>query len=222
MRLRKRNLEIILSKFSPHPRPAAELEQYELTPEAAAKIVTYAFDRGDIQGRRVCDLGCGTGRLALAAAICGAREVLCVDIDPVALNTLRENINIAERSSPVTVRTRVKLKQTDVAQVDVESTGVFDTVVQNPPFGVQRSSSDRVFLRKALELAPFVYSLHKRGDSVERFILAYVSQLGGEVEGKIPIDFHIPHQFDFHRKPRYTVEADLFMIRRKDYVAEED
>ncbi len=40
---------------------------------------------------RVLDLGCGSGVLAIAAALLGAAEVLAVDIDPAALGATRAN-----------------------------------------------------------------------------------------------------------------------------------
>lgn len=44
-----------------------------------------------IAGRRVLDVGCGTGILALAALGLGAREALALDLDPLATEATREN-----------------------------------------------------------------------------------------------------------------------------------
>ncbi len=49
---------------------------------------------GDLQGRRVLDLGCGTGILAMAAALQGASSVVAVDIDPRAVAVTRENARL--------------------------------------------------------------------------------------------------------------------------------
>lgn len=48
-------------------------------------------DRRPIAHDRVLDMGCGSGILAIAAAKLGAKEVLAVDIDPVAVDTARQN-----------------------------------------------------------------------------------------------------------------------------------
>jgi ribosomal protein L11 methyltransferase len=55
-----------------------------------------ALDRLRRRGRfgRVLDMGCGTGILALAAARAGARTVLAVDNDPVAVRVARENARL--------------------------------------------------------------------------------------------------------------------------------
>jgi putative methylase len=222
MRLRKRKLEIVLSGLRPHPEPDAGLEQYTLTAGVAAKIVVWAWDRGDIEGRKVCDLGCGTGILAIGAALCGAESTTGIDLDQAALSVARENINIAEKASNLEIGNRIELKRLDVAEVSRGTIGEFETVVQNPPFGVQRRSSDRIFVRKALEIAPRIYSLHKRNPEVESFIRSYVEQLGGRVEDKLAIDLALPRMFKFHRKPRHLVETDLFMIRRIENGTEED
>jgi ribosomal protein L11 methyltransferase len=45
----------------------------------------------DLRGRRVLDFGCGSGILALAAGLLGAREVVAIDHDPQALAATRDN-----------------------------------------------------------------------------------------------------------------------------------
>ncbi len=47
--------------------------------------------RGALAGRRVLDVGCGSGILAIAAARLGAAEVLGVDTDPIAIEATEAN-----------------------------------------------------------------------------------------------------------------------------------
>jgi release factor glutamine methyltransferase len=63
-----------------HPR-------YCLTGEFFAKFIA----RLDLAGKRVADLGTGTGILALAAARAGALSVLAIDINPEAARAAAEN-----------------------------------------------------------------------------------------------------------------------------------
>jgi ribosomal protein L11 methyltransferase len=49
------------------------------------------IDGHDFEGTTVVDYGCGSGILAIAAALKGARKVLCVDTDPQALLATGEN-----------------------------------------------------------------------------------------------------------------------------------
>jgi predicted nicotinamide N-methyase len=44
-----------------------------------------------VRGRRVLDFGCGSGVVAIAAALAGAREVVACDNDPLALASARRN-----------------------------------------------------------------------------------------------------------------------------------
>ncbi len=46
---------------------------------------------GLVRGRRVLDFGCGSGVVAIAAALAGAREVIACDCDPLALAATRAN-----------------------------------------------------------------------------------------------------------------------------------
>ncbi len=45
-------------------------------------------------GARVLDVGTGTGVLALVAAVSGAKRVLAIDVDPVALTAARRNVEL--------------------------------------------------------------------------------------------------------------------------------
>lgn len=58
---------------------------------AARMVYTAEFEFGDIEGRNVLDLGCGTGMLGIAAGVLGAGSVVGLDIDPGALRAAAEN-----------------------------------------------------------------------------------------------------------------------------------
>ena len=55
-------------------------------------LARYVLDRPHVvAGRRVLDLGCGGGIVAIAAALAGARAVSAVDIDPLAVVATKLN-----------------------------------------------------------------------------------------------------------------------------------
>jgi len=199
--MRKKQLEIALQKLAPHPKPSADLEQYMTPGDVASTLLHLAYARGDIVDKVVCDLGCGTGRLAIGAALLGAREVIGVDVDEVALEVAAKN---AEKSD-----VRVKWIRADVDEFEAKDV---DTVIQNPPFGVQRRGADMTFLRKALKLAQVVYSLHKSTPENREFIKGRVKELGGRIAEVLELDFHIPRQFEFHIRDIYRLKVDLYRI----------
>lgn len=196
--MRRKKLEMILDSLEDHPSPKPELEQYTLPGRIAADLLFWAYSMGDIEGKIVYDLGCGTGRLAIGAKLLGARRVVGVDVDPVAIEIARKN---AER-----LGLEIEWIVADVSQVEGEA----DTVVQNPPFGCQRRGADRIFLEKALKIARVVYSIHRAG--TEEFIERFVEECGGRIVGSLPVRIPIKWRFPFHRREVEEFDAVIYRI----------
>lgn len=71
---------------------------------ATTRMMCRGVRRADIRDRRVLDMGCGTGILAIVAAKCGARHVDAVDIDPWSVESCRRSISLSgveDRVTPV-------------------------------------------------------------------------------------------------------------------------
>ena len=204
--VRKRDLERALSEIEAHPLPNAYLEQYTTPSKVAAEtlyLAAYVYD--DIIDKTVMDLGCGTGRLAIGAALLGAKEVFGVDVDPIAVRVAQKNAEIMG----------VKEKTHCIAaDIDVVK-GTFDTVLQNPPFGVQRRRADRRFITKSLELSSTIYSFHKGGESNREFIKRFIEGHGGRVTNIFPLKMEIPRMFKFHTKRKRSIQVDLYRIEGK-------
>jgi putative methylase len=80
----------------------------------------------------------------------------------------------------------------------------------NPPFGTKRKHLDKLFLGKALRMAPVVYSIHK--SSTRDHILRYVERQGFSVRAIHEYKFEIPRMFEHHRKRRYEVRVDCYRM----------
>ena len=138
------------------------------------------------------DLGCGTGRLAIGAALLGASEVFAVDVDRVVVREAQKNAEI------IGVKEKIHWI---VADIDVVK-GRFETVLQNPPFGVQRRRADRRFVAKSLELSSIIYSFHKSGNTNRKFIKRFIEEHGGQILKIFPTSMEIPKMFKFHTKKK--------------------
>jgi len=220
--IRKLDLEMLLSQIKPHPSPKPSLEQYTIPASiAATALYIAAYTYNDIIDKTILDLGCGTGRLALGAAFLGAKQVIGVDIDKTAVKVAFEN------SEKTGLKNRVQWIVADIGAIH----GKFDTVVQNPPFGVQKRKADRKFLKKALQVGKNVYSFHKSSRRDEaflkklkasgtnaalvfpsNFIKRFIERYHGKIKAVYPMLMTIPHMFNFHAKRRHEFVVDLYVV----------
>jgi putative methylase len=221
--IRKLDLELFLSKFAPQLTPQAHLEQYTVSWSVASSILHIAaYASNNIIGKTVLDLGCGTGRLALGASFLGAKAVVGIDIDKLSIKTAIEN------SLKAVLAGNIQWIIGDINAI----VGGFDTVLQNPPFGVQARAADRAFLVKALEVGNFVYSLHNHPETDKQlikqlkassgflqvspspFLERFVAQHNGVVKNVYAMLMTIPRMFDFHTKTKHDFVVDLYVIER--------
>jgi len=208
--LTKKRLEIVLSRLKEIPSPKPELEQYTIPGDLAAQMINTAYLQGDIKNKRILDLGCGTGRLTIGSVLMQAKEAIGIDIAEDALKTAKENVKIAEELTNQKIKNRVKFVKKDVS----DWKGKVDTVIQNPPFGIQTLHADRLFLKKALGCGKKIYSLHRSYEKTRRFLRRFIEQNGGRVEKIIRFKFRIPYMFKFHKKPFVVYDVDLFVISK--------
>ncbi|MBW3023080.1 METTL5 family protein [Candidatus Woesearchaeota archaeon] len=155
----KSKLAIMLSKLKGFESPKLKAEQYVTDSEIAADVLWFAYMHGDIKGKIVADLGCGTGILGIGALALGARKVVFVDNDEEVMEICKANSGKYLKKSEF-IATGIK-----------DFGGKSDTVIQNPPFGTKTKHADKEFLSKAFETAQVVYSFHKleTRDFIEKF-----------------------------------------------------
>ncbi len=198
--MRRSELIRILSRVPGPDRPRADLEQVVTAPERAADLLEATAVDGGLAGRSVVDLGSGTGRLAIGAALLGARPVVAVEVDAELLKVAEP----AARAAGVVV---------DFRLLDArEYRGMADVVVMNPPFGAQRRGADRPFWDAAFATARrgiFAFALSESRTFIARRAVARSAQ----IVATRPVAWELPRTFAHHSRGRVKLDVDLWSIR---------
>ena len=205
--MNKKQLEIILSKLKPIEKPKLEYEQYSTPAWLAAEIVNLAWLNKDIENKKIADLGCGSGILGLACLLLNAKKVYFVDKDKDVLKTAKENFEWLKKNFEVG---KAEFFTKDVKEFNLK----VDTVIQNPPFGLQSENKDLEFLQKALEIAKKIYSLHGHSEKSRKFLKNFIEERNGKILLIKKYEFQIPWLFKFHEKPKYKYWVDLYVIEK--------
>ena len=177
-------------------QPKPELEQYSTPVDIVAEMIKLANSQGDLSGN-VVDLGCGTGRLAIGAALLGT-EVTGYEIDNGALELAK---NYSKEHD-------LDIKWINLAIENIDKK--YDTVIMNPPFGSQRPGADRAFLEKSLEIGKRIWSIHMA--ETKNFVKDFVEKNSGEIITAYEFDFPIKNSMPFHTKNVSNQKAILYHI----------
>jgi len=211
MKLRK--LEMALEKIEGFETPNIHYEQYKTPAVVAAPFLHMAFMNGEIEGKTVYDLGCGTGMLSIGAVLLGAKEVIGFDADQNAIADAEKNARrMAEKIEEKEINESVRFILSDVADISkmIESGTLkrADTVIMNPPFGAQEKGNDRPFLDAAIAAGNIVYSIHNKGSRA--FIEKYIKP--AVITDCFITDFPIRKTYDFHKKEIQSIDVEIYRI----------
>ncbi|MDP2797178.1 MAG: METTL5 family protein [Methanoregula sp.] len=203
--MKLKQLEMILQKAAGYTKPRPSLEQYMTPAPLAARLLYHALMKGDIEGKCVCDLGSGTGVLAIGAALLGAESVKGVEKDPNAVVVAQENAAL--------FGAEVEFIVADIQDKTLPGKiGNCDTVIMNPPFGAQKIHADRPFIDLAITIAPVVYSIFNAGSTP--FVKAFIRKRA-EVAEQVGSAFAIKRTFAFHTRDVLEFEVEILRLIRK-------
>lgn len=206
--MNKKALAFLLSKIKTFKKIKVKLEQYPTEPEIAAELLWDAYLKGSIEKKVIVDLGCGTGILGIGALILGAKKVYFVDVDDEAIEIAKGNIKIAEKELGM------KLGKASFLCKDIKDFKTkVEVVLQNPPFGVKRTHTDKLFLLKAMNIGEEIYSFHKI--ATKSFINSFVDDHGFDVLDIRRLRFQLKRSYWFHLKKVHHVEVGVWHIRKR-------
>lgn len=199
-------LAITLSKLEDFTNPDPSKEQYITDSETASQMLWGAFMQGDIKDKIVVDLGSGTGVLGLGALLLDAKWVIMVELDKKALEAARRNYDRLKQQFGL--GNNITFINSDISAYSKD----VDTVIENPPFGVQNEHADRPFLLKAFDIGKAVYSLHKiesRG-----FIEGLAKEKGFHTTHLWRYSLPLKKTMDFHTHKIERVAVGCFRLEK--------
>ena len=202
----KSSLAIELSKLKVFESPKVRQEQYPTDSEIAASVLWNAYILGDLEGKVIADLGCGTGILGIGALLLGAKKVFFIEVDKKALETAKMSfLKVKSETSSL----GAKFMLGDIKDIDLPKA---DVVIQNPPFGTKVKHSDALFVEKALEIAPIAYSFHK-SESLA-FFEGFAAKKDAKITHNWGFKFPIKAAFEFHRRQIHRIDVSCFRFER--------
>ena len=195
----KSALAVQLGKVAPFKAPKDRAEQYATDPELAADMLWLAYMQRDIEGRKVLDLGAGTGILGIGALMLGAKKVMFVENDKDAIEQLKENLS--------------GFDSYEIIDKDATSTlPTADIVVTNPPFGTRDKHADICFLDSASKVAETVYSIHK--SVTKDYIIGHAKKLGYRTTHHLEREIMLKRTQGFHTRSIHRIGVTVFRLQK--------
>lgn len=198
----KKSLAVYLSKLIVPQTYDPSLEQYVTDSEVAASLLWNAYLSGDVEGKVILDAGCGCGILGIGALLLGADHVTFVDVDEKMIKVCGENL-IKLSDEFIGVKDKYTLIENDIKFVEDN----FDTIIMNPPFGVQKKYADRAFLEKGFQISSVIYSIHDA--STIDFLTKFAEDNHKSFKELEVLNMHLRKTMTFHKKEKHTVRVAL-------------
>ena len=201
--MKLKNLISDLETIETFSDPKEHLEQYQTPPQVAGEMFHYISHNYDLKDYKIADLGCGTGILGIAAALCGCENVFLFDIDEDAIEIAKQNIQ------NLGLENNIQLMIIDVDYLKEWTTlnKYFDIVITNPPFGIRsEKGADVEFLKTASKICNnTIFSLHKL--STINYLKKFYTKNGVKNIKSFSIEYDLPKTYKFHKKANKKIEV---------------
>jgi putative methylase len=209
--MKRKKLEMLLSGLKDMESPRPELEQYTTPSRLVCDILLEAYSRGDIEEKKVCELGCGPGPFVIGSWLLGASEIIGIDIDERAVSLAKDNLMNIRSGLKKIPRGEVEFIIHDLKDT-IPISPHYDTTLMNPPFGSQKKYADRPFIKRAMEISPVCYSIHN-GNSLD-FLRKLSKAMDIEMELLWKDNISIPAKYDFHREEKKEIGVLVIRMTR--------
>ena len=212
--MKLKNIISDLESLETFSSPKDYLEQYQTPASVAGEMIHYISNNYSIQNYSIADLGCGTGILGIAAALCGCKNVFLFDIDEEALEIAKNNVESLELND------NIQIIQTDVNQLRLckKLNKYFDLVITNPPFGIRsENGADVEFLKTASYLCNnTIFSLHKF--STVNFLKKFYNKNGINDIKSFKIEYNLPKTYKFQKKKEKNIDVVCLEAKINDII----
>ena len=195
----KKKLEIELSKIiDDFKEPKIMFEQYMTPPEIAAFMIHYAWMKGEIENKKIIDIGAGTGMLGIGAAFLGG-NVTMIEIDKDAYEILKNNVAKTDHE--------IKLINKNIFDFDFDEE--YDTALINPPFGIKSKNKDMDFIVKASKISKHIFSIHDGSESNINNIKSLFEKNNLEIIESLMMDFSLKSTYPWHEEKNKILKVIL-------------
>ena len=186
----KKQLEIELSKIiDDFKEPKIKFEQYMTPPEIAAFMIHYAWMKGEIENKKIIDIGAGTGMLGIGAAFLGG-NVTMIEIDKDAYEILKNNVAKTDHE--------IRLINKNIFDFDFDEE--YDTALINPPFGIKSKNKDMDFIVKASKISKHIFSIHDGSESNINNIKSLFEKHNLKIIESLMMDFSLKSTYPWHEE----------------------
>ncbi|MGA0276362.1 MAG: METTL5 family protein [Candidatus Kariarchaeum pelagius] len=195
----KKQLEIELSKIiDDFKEPKIKFEQYMTPPEIAAFMIHYAWMKGEIENKKIIDIGAGTGMLGIGAAFLGG-NVTMIEIDKDAYEILKNNVAKTDHE--------IRLINKNIFDFDFDEK--YDTALINPPFGIKSKNKDMDFIVKASKISKHIFSIHDGSESNINNIKSLFEKNNLEIIESLIMDFSLKSTYPWHEEKNKILKVLL-------------
>ena len=195
----KKQLEIELSKIiDDFKEPKIKFEQYMTPPEIAAFMIHYAWMKGEIENKKIIDIGAGTGMLGIGAAFLGG-NVTMIEIDKDAYEILKNNVAKTDHE--------IRLINKNIFDFDFDEE--YDTALINPPFGIKSKNKDMDFIVKASKISKHIFSIHDGSESNINNIKSLFEKNNLKIMESLMMDFNLKSTYPWHEEKNKILKVML-------------